>query len=264
VPPTLPSSGGTATIRATVLDDIGNAVPGVPVTFSTDQGTLSTASAVTDALGVATSTLTTSATAKVTAHVVGSGTGAVAADVTVTVLAPGVLVVTVPTTLTASAPATFTVRPTAASATDVVLDYGDGEKTSFGAVAKDATVSATHLYATGGRTYDVIASATFADGATTQVKNTVFVADWDVVPSCGGNVTFGSSSTLSATVSPAGAGAPQIQSYVWSIFDGDGSTTRQGQTVTYIWQSRGTKTVRLTATPAKGAATERVCSLEVQ
>jgi hypothetical protein len=117
------------------------------------------------------------------------------------------------------------------------------------------------LYGTGGRTYDVTASATFADGSTTQVKNTLFVVDWSAVASCGGNVPFGASSTLTATLAPSSA-PPQIQSYRWTIFD-EPPATREGQSTTYTWQSKGTKTVRLTVQPVRGGPKESVCNLEV-
>lgn len=61
--------GGTTTIRATVLDSVGNPVPNYPVTFKTSAGSI-TASASTDNSGLATATLTAGAqllTATVTA-----------------------------------------------------------------------------------------------------------------------------------------------------------------------------------------------------
>src|SRR5262245_34827119 len=79
-PQTLGSSGGTATVFANVTDADGGAVGGVPVTFSTDKGSVTPATANTDATGVATATLTTNGTAKVTAT---AGTQSNTATVTV-------------------------------------------------------------------------------------------------------------------------------------------------------------------------------------
>src|SRR5205814_667416 len=69
-PQTLPSSGGTATITATVIDTGGNTLPGVPVTFSIEPGTATTSGAgslsatvvTTDATGRAATQLTTTRT----------------------------------------------------------------------------------------------------------------------------------------------------------------------------------------------------------
>src|SRR3954447_17538955 len=64
-PQSLTAGGGTAAVSATVTDEGGNAVGGVPVTFSTDTGSVSPSTAVTDVNGVATATLTTSGTSKI-------------------------------------------------------------------------------------------------------------------------------------------------------------------------------------------------------
>ena len=66
-PGSVPASGGTSTISGTVGDAAGNVVVGVPVAFSTDNGSLSASVAMTDQAGIARVTLTTSKTAKVTA-----------------------------------------------------------------------------------------------------------------------------------------------------------------------------------------------------
>ena len=56
-PQTLPPNGGTATVQARAENATGAALSGLLVTFSTDNGTLSPTTAITDANGVATSTL---------------------------------------------------------------------------------------------------------------------------------------------------------------------------------------------------------------
>src|SRR3954464_6364192 len=66
-PQSLAAGGGTATVSAAVTDEGGNAVGGVPVTFSTDSGSVSPSTATTDVNGVATATVTASGTAKITA-----------------------------------------------------------------------------------------------------------------------------------------------------------------------------------------------------
>jgi hypothetical protein len=82
-PGTLPSTGGTSTITATVADTSGNTLINVPVSFAIDTGTGSsgvgslTANVVnTDANGRAQTTLTTNRTTTVTATAgVGAATG---------------------------------------------------------------------------------------------------------------------------------------------------------------------------------------------
>src|SRR4029079_12022917 len=58
-PTTVPLTGGTSAISATVSDTSGNPLRDVPVTFSTTAGTLSSAVASTDVNGAATTSLTT-------------------------------------------------------------------------------------------------------------------------------------------------------------------------------------------------------------
>ena len=66
-PGTVAASGGASTITPNATDASGNALAGVPVSFTTDAGSLSAAVVVTDQNGNAQTTLTTSKTAKVTA-----------------------------------------------------------------------------------------------------------------------------------------------------------------------------------------------------
>src|SRR3954451_13305350 len=57
-PQTLPAGGGNATITARVEDVSGAGLPGIPVTFTADNGSLNPVTATTDSSGVATSMLT--------------------------------------------------------------------------------------------------------------------------------------------------------------------------------------------------------------
>ena len=66
-PPSLPPTGGTTTIQARVEDVDGNGLPGVSVSFGTSAGTLSAVSVLTDAVGFASTTLTSTETATVSA-----------------------------------------------------------------------------------------------------------------------------------------------------------------------------------------------------
>ena len=63
----VPSRGGTVTLVASVVGVNGRAISGVPVTFSTSEGTLSANRVISDESGEARTTLTTERTAEVTA-----------------------------------------------------------------------------------------------------------------------------------------------------------------------------------------------------
>src|SRR5262245_14090586 len=68
-PASVPSNGGTTTIIADVFDINGNALTSAPVSFTTTAGSLANALVITNAIGRATTTLTTSQQASVTASV---------------------------------------------------------------------------------------------------------------------------------------------------------------------------------------------------
>lgn len=80
-PSSVPSSGGTVTLTATVLDANNNRLGNVAVTFSTTAGTLSSTTVLTDANGEARSSLDTSTAASVTARA-----GQVSGTATITVM----------------------------------------------------------------------------------------------------------------------------------------------------------------------------------
>jgi adhesin/invasin len=73
-PQTLPSGGGTAEIRARVEDQQGNPVPSVLVSFSTSKGSVSPTSDLTSSQGLASTILSTTESATVTATSGGSAT----------------------------------------------------------------------------------------------------------------------------------------------------------------------------------------------
>ena len=104
-PGTVPAIGGTVTVVAAVSDADGNLLPGVPVTFSVNAGTLGAASVLTDAFGQATTTVTTDRETVVTVT-----SGAQTATTTIMVSAqPTVTVVATPTTSSVGEPVTFAV-----------------------------------------------------------------------------------------------------------------------------------------------------------
>src|SRR4029077_316158 len=72
-PATVEALGGSTTISASVLDQNGNQLATVPVSFITTAGSLSASQVITDANGIAQTTLTTTTTATVTATVGSQG-----------------------------------------------------------------------------------------------------------------------------------------------------------------------------------------------
>jgi len=83
-PQELPSTGGTTTVSARVEDQQGNGLLGLPVSFSTTKGTLSTTTVYTNDQGFAVTSLTTTAEATVTASTGGAAT-ALNGTVTITI-----------------------------------------------------------------------------------------------------------------------------------------------------------------------------------
>src|SRR5262245_28250015 len=197
-PQTLPPAGGNSTISARVEDVSGVGLSGIPVTFTTDQGSLNPPTATTDSSGVATTVLNAPRTAKVTASVAGK-----TADVTVTLSPRTGVTISGPTTqIAAGLPATFTVGvASTANIRDVSVSFGDGTSQSLGAISGNTTVQ--HIFALPD-TYVVRATATDASGFTEQVSTsiTILPAQPPAVTITGpATATRGSRVTFTATVS---------------------------------------------------------------
>jgi adhesin/invasin len=137
-PGTVAASGGTSTVVAKVFDSNGNALPGVPVTFTTDNGSLSASVAQTDISGTAQVTITTSRTSKVTATAgissPASGTGTTATtapsnSVTINVNAASTIAVGTASPATPYAgqavtfPITYTQNANGSPVSRVTVDY---------------------------------------------------------------------------------------------------------------------------------------------
>jgi PKD repeat protein len=124
-----------------VLDVAGARLPNAQVNFSTTAGTLSATQVTTDGNGEAQVTLTTNAAATVTARA-----GTASATFAVTVGSSVALSVN-PSSGTIATVFTFTVTP-ALGAQSVILDFGDGNSVSLGAITSATT--ATHTYSSTG------------------------------------------------------------------------------------------------------------------
>ncbi len=219
-----PLGNNQSTVTATVLDTNNNGIPGVSVAFSTDQGQLSTVTATTNSLGVATTTLTTSQAATVTATVGGkTGTAKVSvfAAPTVTIMAPS--------NATALALATFVVgiSPGAGAApiTDVTVNFGDG---TTGATDDLGAVSGTGLnlswvYADSGHyTFTVTVKDGTGQTVTASAPITVFPAlPFTLTVSAAPATASVQAKTEVVFTATPNAGAPTtITSYLWNFGDG--------------------------------------------
>ncbi len=163
-PSSLSQLGGTSVISATVYDSDNNALPGVLVAFSTDQGTLSPVSATSNAFGQALTSLTTNQAATITGTV-----GAKTGTVKVTTNAVPTVSITGPTTTpTAGLTSNFTVTVAAGSNAapirSVVVSFSDGGTVNLG--GQIGTISVPHVFAVDG-TFTVTATATDSSGQST-------------------------------------------------------------------------------------------------
>jgi adhesin/invasin len=239
-PQSLGASGGTTQVVATVTDDGGSPLAGVPVTFSVDKGSVSPSTATTDANGNATATLTTTATSKITATV-----GALTGTATVTVNARSLTGFSAnPAATSAGVPVIFTVTPTAgANISNVHVDFGDGGSGDLGAIGTTATVQ--HAYNTPG-TFTATATVKDGNGDSGSLSTTVSIGALPVTLSASPNpATVGSPVTFTV----GGVGAAQVDHYTWTFFDdppGDQTTfdTSSPQT-SKSFITKGAKTIRV-------------------
>lgn len=222
-PQTLNSTGGTATITARVLDPNGTTLGGVPVTFTADNGTLSSSTALTDSSGNASTTLTTSRETKVTAMV----TADVKGDVTVKLNTASTLAVTASSTSPVqNQPVSFTITPGGGTGTNIIrnttINFGDGDQTLLGTLSGATTVS--HIYRNSG-TFQVMVTGT--DVNNEPVSGTTVVSVTPQLPlavtltATPSNARMGEDRvTFTATVS---GGSPIL--FIWDFGDGVTATT---------------------------------------
>ena len=237
-PQSLGANGGSVQVTAVATDEGGNPLAGVPVTFSTDRGTITPSTATTDANGVATATLTTTATAKIKAT---AGTIS-SAEVTVNVNARSLASFTAdPSSANAGVPIKFTVKPSAnVNLSNVVVDFGDGSSTNLGAISADT--SATHAYRSAG-TYTATARATDSTGDTGSLSTTVIIGSLPVTLSATPpNPTVNQPVTLKVEGLPS---TVQVDHYEWFFDDGTAPVTTSSPQLSRTFTTRGVKTVRV-------------------
>ena len=168
-PSNVPPIGGTVTMIAAVLDANGNRLRNLPVTFSTDRGTLSATVANTDSNGEARVQLTTNQETIVTAR---AGAATAAATFTVRV-DDNIKVELANPTLGATNPLQLKITPARGTpVVNVTVDFGDGDATNLGAISGETFV--THRYQSGG-TYPIRATQLNANGSTNTATLVVIV-----------------------------------------------------------------------------------------
>jgi hypothetical protein len=250
-PSRVPPGGGIATLTAAVVDESGNRLTGIPVTFTTTAGVLSASSATTDVGGNASVQLTTDREATVTATAGGKNSttkvevGA-GANVTLALSPPS-------GSVTIGTPIALTVTPAAGTAPRVTVEWGDGRSDSLGVVTAARTVA--HNFAAPG-SYIISAIAT-ADGATstTQVPATVTARPPLSVTVSGPTTSPAQCTTVTFTANTAPAGE-LVASYEWTIDSSDDAddavVTTTGNQLTRLFKRIGTKTVTVVATTPDG------------
>lgn len=246
-PQTLGSAGGTATISARVIDENGTNLPGVPVTFSANNGNLSASTVNTDSTGIARTTLTTSRETVVTATTGAEVTG----EVTVRLNPRIGVTITAPTSaVTAGQPASFTIAVGQdANVQNVRVNWGDGTATNLGALTGSTTVS--HTYQNAG-TYEAIATATDASGETASQSTSVTILPQQppgvIITPSSSSPNVNQIITLTATASGT---TSTILRYEWDFGDGRTAVTTGNQT-TVSYPTTGTKVITVTVVQASG------------
>jgi hypothetical protein len=271
-PASVPPTGGTVQLIAAVVSEGGQPLQGILVTFSSDQGTLSNPNAITNASGEASTQLTTTQQAVVSAS---AGTKT-SSNVTVAVRSGPIVTITcspasgtgncaaVPTSGTSNtATVVFTVtRPTGSSTLrTATIDFGDGSSQSLGNLA-GGTATVTHTYAgpsnSTSNTYTATVEAIDVNGETAAVSTTVIVTprspiSVSITDSCG-TTALNRRCTFTATVTGGGEGttAAPIQSYTWDFGDGSDELTTSGNTTAHVYTAAGTYTVTVTVRTVDG------------
>jgi adhesin/invasin len=253
-PSSVSQSGGTVTISALVTDGSDNPLSGVSVLFSTTAGSLNSSSAISDANGIARTTLTTSQTARVTATA-GTANGAVdvavsaAPNVTLEVPTTGIVGVPVPMSITPQSGGSGNTSPRQLAT--VVVNFGDGQAQTFTNIT--GTTGFTHTYDRPNG-YTVSATATDVVGNTGNTSKAIVItrstpgATVSATPSSGA-APLNSVITVGATAS---AGAPSIESVRVTVNGNTVFTSTSGGTFAYRFDTPGNYVIEAFVTDAAG------------
>lgn len=252
-PPSVSQSGGTVTISALVMDPSNNPLPGVSVLFAASSGTLSLTTALSDANGLARTTLTTTQTATVTAIA-----GAAKGDVQVTVSTAPTVAIDAPATAIVGVPVAITITPQGGGGNSsprqlrtVVVDFGDGTSETLNNITGSSGL--THTYQRAGG-FTISARSTDVNGDTGLSSRAIVVRP--AVLSVGvsaspqsGPAPFTSAISITAT---AADGAPAVQS-VRAFINGEQVFSGTGSgSFAYRFGAPGTYTISVVATDTAG------------
>jgi PKD repeat protein len=223
-----PRGVGVADLVATVVDESGNLLTGVPVSFSTSAGQVSPITSITDANGEARSTISTSREATVTARA-----GAQTATVTITPSGNSVTITPPTNGVEAGVAAAFRIAPaTGVTLTNVIINWGDSSApTVLGTLTAETQV--VHTYSRAG-IYTIRATTTDAQGITADTTFIVNVTEQSTIP-----VTLTATPNPVSVSSPAqqglvsfqaqagalGGSSATISTYSWDFGDGGGTQT---------------------------------------
>jgi hypothetical protein len=259
-PAAVGANGGTVDIVAVATGENNQRLPGVPVSFGTSAGALRDATVITDGNGEARTQLTTTREATVTATI-----GSVSATAVVQVTSRPIITLTGPSTAIGEGETTafiVNVAPqdggTANPVRDVVIDFGDGDRRSLGALTGSRTIQ--KAYARKG-TYTVTVTVTDTAGEITTAATGVIVEERVI------NVTLTASPSNPAinavVLFTATATGSNIVSYNWNLGDGDRRVTT-GPTTTKVYGSVGTRRITVEVVNAAGQRGEGVIEIRVQ
>jgi PKD repeat protein len=262
-PGTVPAAGGTVTLLAVVIDEDGNRLPGVPVTFTASAGQLSTTTAITDDIGEARTQLTTNRQS-----VVRATAGSVdPVELTISVNVAPTIGITVGTANpVVNQPVNFTIAVTpaqgGAAIRRVSIDFGDGTRQDLGT----GSTSASHIYRSSG-TFTV--TATVEDTTGERSTATAIVSVQPAIPplvsieattgAAGGifrvNIPVNFEATVMQSTTP-------IQRVDWSF--GDGQSSSGSTTISHTYTAAGPYVVRATVVLTDGARGTGETSIVVQ
>lgn len=257
----LPPGGGVTEILAVVTDAENRRLEGVPVTFSANAGALRDTTVLTNSNGEARTQLTATRETTVTATV-----GAVTQTLVVRVTTVPIITLSGPSgSVGEGENVTFTVGVQVGAngdpIRDVIINFGDGQQQSLGAVSGSRTVS--HVYQRAG-TYRVEVTATDTGGVSERASTTVVVEQRAI-----GVTLQASPSTTPRVNTPvqftatATSATGNITGYSWSF--GDGATTfTTGPSTSHVYESTGRKLVRVDVVNASGQRGEATLEIAVQ
>jgi hypothetical protein len=258
-PTSVPAAGGSTTITAQVADASGNPLGGVPVTFATTAGSFSAQVVNSDSAGRASTTLTTSREASVTATA--GGTTSTAIAITVSPGPSASITVAAGTTPTEGTITVFsvTVNPATGGAPiqNVHVDYDDGSSDNLGAVT--GTVSVQHVYGNDG-TYTPKVTATDVTGISSTASTVIVVQP--LLVSISASASTGNPKVINFTANVSPAGVP-VASYAWTFGDNTSATT-SGATTSHTYAAAGDRTVRVTIRTSTNSTATGSTNITVQ